>query len=114
MIGSLLLRGMLIGVLAGLVAYCFAYTFGEPQIDRAIAVEVLIGHADANEQGHPDAHGSTDEHGAHATSSHAHDEEEVFSRETQAGLGMLTGMLVFSATTGGILGFGEQWNQKPT
>lgn len=102
MIGSLLLRGMLIGILAGLAAYCFAFTFGEPQIDRAIAVETLIGHSDVNEQGLPAAHGSAKEDGAHAATAHAHEEEQVFSRETQAGLGMLCGMLVFGATTGGI------------
>ena len=45
MVGSLLLRGMLVGVLAGLLAFGFARIFGEPQVDRAIALEGTLGHS---------------------------------------------------------------------
>jgi len=79
MVGSLLLRGMLIGVLAGLLAFAFARTFGEPQIDAAIAFEEQASQA-AGEAPEP----------------------ELVSRGTQAGLGLGTGMLVFGAAVGGI------------
>jgi hypothetical protein len=36
---SLLIRGMLVGVVAAALAFVFATVFGEPQVDRAIAVE---------------------------------------------------------------------------
>ncbi|MEV8639390.1 CbtA family protein, partial [Streptosporangium sp. NPDC051023] len=39
MITKLIVRGMLVGLLAGLLAAVFAYTTGEPRIDRAIALE---------------------------------------------------------------------------
>jgi Probable cobalt transporter subunit (CbtA) len=36
---GLLLRGMLAGLAAGLIYVVFAFVFGEPQVDSAIAVE---------------------------------------------------------------------------
>jgi predicted cobalt transporter CbtA len=89
MVGSLLLRGMLVGVLAGLLAFGFARIFGEPQVDRAIALEGTLGHSH--------------DHGDHAASAPAGgDEEELVSRETQAGLGLLTGAVVYGAAIGGL------------
>jgi predicted cobalt transporter CbtA len=37
--GSLLVRGLIVGLFAGLLAGAFAYTMGEPHIDAAIAIE---------------------------------------------------------------------------
>jgi hypothetical protein len=37
MVGSLLLRGMLVGIVAAVVAFGFAKVFGGPRIDEAIA-----------------------------------------------------------------------------
>lgn len=37
--GALLLRGLLAGLIAGLLAGVFAYSFGEPKMDAAIAIE---------------------------------------------------------------------------
>lgn len=91
MVGSLLLRGMLVGVLAGLLAFGFARIFGEPQVDRAIALEGTLGHSH--------------EHGDHAEAATAGgeaEEPELVSRETQAGLGLLTGAVVYSAVIGGL------------
>jgi hypothetical protein len=79
MVGNLLLRGMLVGVLAGLLAFGFARIFGEPQVDRAIAFEEMSSHD------HGDA-----------------PEEELVSRETQAGLGLATGVIVYGAAFGGL------------
>jgi predicted cobalt transporter CbtA len=85
MVGNLLLRGMLAGVLAGLIAFGFARVMGEPQIDLAIAFE---------EQASKAAH--------HAQASSEPAEPELVSRETQAGIGLLTGMLVYGAAIGGL------------
>lgn len=84
MIGKLLFKGMMAGVLAGMVAFAFAHHFGEPQVDRAIGLEKSMS---------ADAH----HHGASADG----EEEEVFSRQTQSGIGLMTGMALFGAALGG-------------
>jgi len=85
MIGKLLLKGMMAGILAGLVAFAFAHHFGEPQVDRAIGLEESLS-----------AH--THQHGASADSG---EEQEVFSRQTQSGIGLMAGMALFGAALGG-------------
>ncbi|MGK9167285.1 CbtA family protein [Inquilinus limosus] len=92
MVGSLLLRGMLVGVLAGLLAFGFARIFGEPQVDRAIALEGALGHSH-----HPGDAGAPHDHAASGA-----EEPEPVSRETQAGLGLLTGTVVHGAAIGGL------------
>jgi predicted cobalt transporter CbtA len=79
MVGSLLLRGMLVGIFAGILAFGYARVYGEPQIDRAIAFEE-----------------------ATAQASGAAPEAEIVSRETQASAGLLTGLLVYGASIGGL------------
>ncbi len=79
MTGSLLLRGMIAGLVAGLLAFGFARTFGEPSVDRAIAFEEQM-----------------------AAAEHAPEEPELVSRSTQAGIGLFTGIMVYSAAVGGI------------
>jgi hypothetical protein len=76
MIGTLLFRGMLVGVLARLLTFGFARIFGEPQVDRAIAFEEQMSQARSELP-----------------------EPELVSRETQAGLGLFTGVIVYSATS---------------
>ena len=39
MVRGLLIRGMLAGLAAGILAFAFAKVFGEPQVDKAIAIE---------------------------------------------------------------------------
>ncbi|MBD1586538.1 CbtA family protein [Pseudomonas sp. C2L12B] len=85
MTGNLLLRGLFAGLLAGMLAFGFATVFGEPQVDRAIAFEESTGH----------------EH-SHGDASAAPEEEEVFSRQTQAGIGLFTGVMVYSLSMGGL------------
>ena len=80
MVGSLLLRGMLVGVIAGLLAFGIARVFGEPQIDRAIAFEERQAPA-ASEAPEP----------------------ELVSRTTQAGVGLLTGIVIYGVCIGGLL-----------
>jgi len=79
MAGQLLLRGMLVGVLAGLLAFGFAYVFGEPAVDRAIAFEEQSAAAKGEAP-----------------------EPELVSREVQSSLGLLTGTLVYGAAVGGL------------
>jgi predicted cobalt transporter CbtA len=79
MVGKLLVRGMLAGIAAGLLSFGFAKIVGEPQVDQAISFE-----AKANA-----ARGEAPE-------------PELVSRHTQAGLGLLTGVMAYSAAIGGL------------
>jgi hypothetical protein len=79
MVGRLLLRGMLVGFIGGILAFGFARTFGEPQVDRAIAFEEQM-----------------------STARGEHAEPELVSREVQAGVGLFTGVAVYGAAIGGL------------
>jgi hypothetical protein len=79
MVRTLLVRGMLVGILAGLLAFGFAWLFGEPQIDSAIAFEDHM-HQMAGEAPEP----------------------ELVSRTVQSTIGLLTGTVVYGCALGGI------------
>ena len=79
MVGKLLVRGMLAGIAAGLLTFGFARLVGEPQVDQAISFE------EKAEAAHGDA-----------------PEPELVSRDTQAGLGLLTGVVTYGAAFGGL------------
>jgi hypothetical protein len=79
MVGKLLVRVMLAGIAAGLLTFGFARLMGEPQVDQAISFEEK---ADAAKGEAP--------------------EPELVSRETQAGLGLLTGVVTYGAAFGGL------------
>ncbi|HZZ12882.1 MAG TPA: CbtA family protein [Paraburkholderia sp.] len=79
MVGKLLVRGMLAGIAAGLLTFGFARVVGEPQVDQAISFEEKV---DAAKGEAP--------------------EPELVSRETQAGLGLLTGVVTYGAAFGGL------------
>jgi hypothetical protein len=70
---------MLVGVFAGLLAAGFAWVFGEPSVDRAIAFEAHM-HQMAGEAPEP----------------------ELVSRAVQSTTGLLTGILVYGVALGGI------------
>ncbi|MBV9201865.1 MAG: CbtA family protein [Alphaproteobacteria bacterium] len=101
MAGTLLLRGMLIGIVAGLLCFSFLKIVGEPQVDRAIAFETQLDEAKA---------------GAAAQALIANGlpvlkeepEPELVSRRVQAGIGLFTGVLVYNVAFGGLfaLAFG--------
>ncbi|HIC7212203.1 CbtA family protein [Burkholderia stabilis] len=83
MVGKLLMRGMLAGIAAGLLTFGFAKIVGEPQVDQAISFEEKLDAAKSDEHGH--------DH-----------EVELVSRHTQAGLGLLTGVVTYGAAFGGL------------
>jgi hypothetical protein len=101
MIGTLLVRGLVAGLFAGLLAFGFAKVFGEPSVDAAIAIEEA-GSAAAGDAA------AVHQHGAEAASEHSHaaadaaEEEELVSRPTQAGIGLLTGTAIYGTAIGGI------------
>jgi predicted cobalt transporter CbtA len=88
MVGKLLARGMLAGVVAGLLTFGFAKIAGEPSVEQAISFEEKMAEAHEHADG---AQGGAHEH-----------EEELVSRATQAGLGLFTGVAVYSAAIGGL------------
>jgi Probable cobalt transporter subunit (CbtA) len=76
---ALLVKGLLVGVLAGLLAAAFAWVFGEPQVNLAIAFE------------------------AHARQLAGDAPEPVLvSRAIQSTVGLLVGILVYASALGGI------------
>jgi predicted cobalt transporter CbtA len=87
MVGSYLVRGMLVGVGAGFAAALFGYLFGEPSLDLAIGFEQAASHG-------------------------AHDAEpELFSRTVQSTIGLLTGLVVVGAALGGVFGLAVAFAQ---
>ncbi len=92
----LLLRGMLVGLLAGILGFAFAKVYGEPSVDRSIAVEAAI----AKAKGEPE-------------------EPALVSREVQATFGLFVGTTVVGTALGGIfallfaLGYGRFSNVTP-
>lgn len=80
MVGKLLLRGMLVGLVGGFLAFGFAHTFGEPNVDKAIAFEEKMDEAMGNAPG-----------------------EELVSRPMQSSFGLLTGTLAYGTALGGFL-----------
>jgi hypothetical protein len=70
---------MLVGLVAGILAFGVARLFGEPQVDRAIAFEDQL-----------------------RTARGEASEPVLVSRQTQAGIGLFTGVVVYAAALGGL------------
>ena len=96
MVGKLLLRGMLVGLVAGVLTFAFLKVFGEPQVDRAIALEAQLDDAKARVV--------ADEAIARGlpVPAAADADEELVSRTTQAGIGLFTGVMVYCTAFGGL------------
>ena len=95
MAGTLLLRGMLIGIVAGLLCFGFLKIVGEPQVDRAIAFETQLDEAKAKAAAQA----------LIAKGLPAPKEEpkpELVSRRVQAGIGLFTGVMVYNVAFGGL------------
>lgn len=88
MVRTLLIRGMFVGLLAGLLVFGFGKVFGEPQVDRAITFESAMDAAKAKAE--------------EAKGIPVVEEPELVSRSVQAGLGLLTGVAVYSTAFGGL------------
>jgi hypothetical protein len=107
MVGTLLLRGMLVGVLAGILCFAFLKVAGEPSVDRAIGFEAQMDKTSASD-GAPAAmtgdHAVTGNHAATSDHAMSHDEAdtELVSRPVQAGIGLFSGVVVYSAAFGGL------------
>ena len=101
MAGTLLLRGMLIGIVAGLLCFIFLKIVGEPQVDRAIAFETQLDEARARAEAQ-----ALIAKGLPAPKEEP--EPELVSRRVQAGIGLFTGVVVYNVAFGGLfaLAFG--------
>ncbi len=87
-------QGLVAGLLAGIAAFVVAYTVGEPQVDRAIALEEAAG-----------ATAAEHEHSDDAAAGHSHDDEDaVVTRATQSTWGLATGTLAIGVVLGGLTG----------
>lgn len=84
MVGKLLLRGMLAGLIAGAIAFGFAYFYGEPSVDGAIAFEEQLA---AAEPATPDE-----------------EAPPAITRDTQKTVGLFTGIAVLGVGLGGLYG----------
>ena len=91
MVRTLLVRGMLVGIVAGLLTFGFLKLYGEPQVDRAIAFETQLDEAKAAAE---KAKGIAV----------PEEEPELVSRPVQAGIGLFTAVMVYSAAFGGLFG----------
>jgi hypothetical protein len=95
MAGTLLLRGMLIGIVAGLFCFGFLKIVGEPQVDRAIAFQTRLDQAEARAKAQAlIAKGLPAPRAAPAP--------ELVSRRVQAGIGLFTGVMVYNVAFGGL------------
>jgi hypothetical protein len=92
MVRTLLVRGMLVGIVAALLSFGFLKIYGEPQIDRAIAFETQMNETKAAADKAKGMHMSDE------------DQPELVSRPVQAGLGLFTAVMVYSAAFGGLFG----------
>jgi hypothetical protein len=101
MAGTLLLRGMLVGIVAGLLCFSFLKVVGEPQVDRAIAFETQLDEAKAHA-----AAQALIAKGLPAPKEEP--EPELVSRRVQAGIGLFIGVMVYNVAFGGLfaLAFG--------
>lgn len=92
MTGRLLLRGMLVGLVAAILSFGLLKLAGEPSVDRAISFENAMD--EANAKAEAAAKG--------LLMPVRQNEPELVSRPVQAGIGLLTGVVVYSTAFGGI------------
>lgn len=93
--GSLLWRGMIVGLIAGVLSFGLLKTIGEPMVDRAIGFETAMDEARAKAE-----HDAAVARGE--TPPPAEQEPELVSRAVQGGIGLFTGVTVYSAAFGGL------------
>jgi len=91
MVRTFLVRGMLVGIVAGLLSFGFLEVYGEPQVDRAITFEAQM---DEAKEEFAKTHGMA----------MPEEEPELVSRPVQAGVGLFSAVMVYSAAFGGLFG----------
>jgi hypothetical protein len=101
-----MLRGMAVGVVAGLLCFVFLKFVGEPQVDRAIAFETQMDEAKEKakaDEGKPNTGTNMPAMSMPGMNMGSSEEEpELVSRPMQAGIGLFTGVMVYSAAFGGL------------
>ena len=112
MTGTLLARGMIVGIVAGLLAFGFAKVFGEPQVDKAIAFESAMDaakEAAAKETATKDQFdkkssmpGMNMNMGQGEQPDGQGGDVELFSRDVQSGIGLFTGVMAYGIAFGGL------------
>jgi hypothetical protein len=90
MVRTFLVRGMLVGIVAGLLCFGFLKIYGEPEVDRAIAFETQMDEAKAAAE--------------KAKGMNMAEDQELVSRDVQAGLGLFTAVMVYCTAFGGLFG----------
>jgi hypothetical protein len=95
MVAALLLRGMVVGIVAGVLCFGFLRVVGEPQVERAIAVETQL-----DEAGAKAAAQALIAKGLPAPAEKR--EPALVSRRVQAGIGLFTGVMLYSVAFGGL------------
>lgn len=93
--GSLLWRGMLVGLIAGILAFGLLRVAGEPAVERAITFESAMDEAKAKAD-HDAAMAKGESPPA------AEEAPDLVSRPVQGGVGLLTGAVVFNIAFGGL------------
>jgi Probable cobalt transporter subunit (CbtA) len=110
--GSLLWRGMIVGFVAALLSFGILKIVGEPAVDRAIAFESTMNEAKAKAE-----HDAAVAKGETPPPPEA--DYEIVSRPTQAGIGLFTGVTVYSIAFGGLFSlafaicYGRMGNWSP-
>ena len=95
MAGTLLLRGMLVGIVAGTLCFGFLKIVGEPQVDRGMAFESQLDEAKVQAKAQ-----ALIAKGLPAPKEEP--ELELVSRRVQAGIGLFTGVMVYNVAFGGL------------
>jgi hypothetical protein len=101
---------MIVGVIAGLLGFGMAKIYGEPQVDKAIAFESWLDQqkekaAEAQAPANTASNDAATSNGAMAgmdQQDQGGGDEELVSRPVQASWGLLTAVLVYGASMGGI------------
>src|SRR3984893_10179394 len=110
--GSLLWGGMIVGFVAALLSFGLLKVAGEPAVDRAIAFESAMDEAKAKAE-----HDAAVAKGE--TPPPYEEEPELVSRPVQAGIGLFTGVTVYSIAFGGLFAlafavcYGRMGNWSP-
>src|ERR1700684_2483889 len=110
--GSLLWRGMVVGFVAALLAFGILKVVGDPAVDKAIAFESAMDEAKAKAE-HDAAVARGENPGPIV------EEPELVSRPVQAGIGLFTGVTVYSIAFGGLFAlafaicYGRMGNWSP-